>query len=147
MTYTSLLCVISIISILLPTLKFQFSYKSEIFDRQWVFIIVSLASALNGIGQGVNQVSIATYIQGCANEKNKGFFYSIYWSMTMGSIIIGNLISAIFIDKTNQSTLIICMAIICLVSIMGLPYLFLYEKKPVVIEEEEEPFAHEQDLT
>lgn len=53
----------------------------------------------------------------------------MYWSMTMGSVIVGNFISAIFMDMANQSTLIISMAIICLISTMGLSTLSLYEPK------------------
>ena len=63
----------------------------------------------------------------------------MYWGLTMGSMVVGNFISALFIDKTNQSTMIVSMAIICLISIVGLPYLFLYENEKLMMKDENDP--------
>jgi MFS family permease len=53
-----------------------------------------IAAAVNGFGAAILWVAQGEYISTCANDKNKGQYNSIFWSLLMLSSIIGNLMAA-----------------------------------------------------
>ena len=86
MAISSVLNIPNILFLILPAMKYQdLASTSPFFSNVFVYTITLITSLLNGLGQGVEQPSSGTYISDCATEKNKGFFFALFWSFYMGS--------------------------------------------------------------
>lgn len=96
----------------------------------WTFIyfILNLSASIVGFGAGLLWTACGNYISQCATNENKGFFNSYFWAIFMASNVIGNLIAAIVLMKSDtQVTYYIVMT---LVSLLG-SSIFLLIKPPL----------------
>jgi MFS family permease len=72
-------------------------------------------------------VAHGTYIQECATEATKGFYFAYFWSFYMFSQVIGNLIGAFVLGSFKQSQFFLIMAAIAFSSTI----LFVLLPKPL----------------
>jgi hypothetical protein len=85
------------------------------------------SAMINGMGAGVLFTAEGRFISSCANEDNKGFFFSYYYFIFMASQVFGNLIAALVLGGSSQSTYYIVMAVLAFVA----TFAFLFLKKPI----------------
>ena len=74
------------------------------------------------------QPSSGTYISDCATERNKGFFFALFWSFYMGSQVFGNLVSAFVLGELDQRYYVLIMTIIATAAAT----LLFFLKKPII---------------
>lgn len=119
-----------ILCLLLPAIKSEFMQSTNFFlSDGFVYVIVTIASVVNGFAMGVVQPASGTYIAECATEQNKGFYFAFFWSFYMGSQVFGNLIAAFVLGNFSQISYVILMLIICAISVA----LLFFLREPVSI--------------
>ena len=84
---------------LVPALKAEIYTDSElfVFSDWFVYMIMLLSGGMNGFGASILWVGQGKYIASCANDANKGRFFSLFWFIFMMAFIVGNLIGAFVI--------------------------------------------------
>lgn len=76
--------------------------------------ILNLSTAIfNGWGNALLFVGSATYVNACANDKNKGLYNAILWCGNQGCLITGNLIAAYVIPIISEAAyFMICIGLL-----------------------------------
>ncbi|CDW87024.1 major facilitator superfamily protein [Stylonychia lemnae] len=121
---------INIIEQILPALYAQQPEnrdKQFYFRKGFIYSMGILAGVINGIGSGVIWTAQGEYVSNCANDENKGFFFSYFYFIYMSSQIAGNIIAAIVLENSQLTTYYIVMSIIMVVGCL----LFLFLQKPI----------------
>jgi MFS family permease len=86
------------------------------FSRTFIWVVYMAVAVVNGIGASILWVANGNYIAECANDSNKGLFFSLFWCFLMFSGIVGNLMAAYVINGVKESTFYIVMTGLCLLS-------------------------------
>ena len=73
----------------------------------------------------------------CANDKNKGFYNSIFWTFAFSSNVVGNLLAAFMTTCMDLSTLFTTLAILS--GLSSILFLFLTKPTQEVLIEESQP--------
>lgn len=76
----------------------------------------------------MSQPSSGTYISDCATERNKGFFFALFWAFYMGSQVFGNLIAAFVLGELDQRYYVVIMVVIATAAAV----LLFFLKKPII---------------
>ena len=105
-----------VLSSLIPALKAEVYPDSELFlFKDWfVYMIMLTSGGINGLGASILWVGQGKYIASCANEDNKGRFFSLFWFIFMIAFIIGNQIDAVIIASLSLVAFYIVMSAFCL---------------------------------
>ena len=85
-----------------------------------------ISAGINGLGASILWVGQGKYITSCANEENKGFFFSLFWFILM-TAFVGNLIGAFVIGQFSLVAFFVIMSLICLLGSLG--FLLLAQPK------------------
>jgi MFS family permease len=91
-----------------------------------VYGLVLFASVLNGLGSACLWIGQGKYFSDCAPESKKGFYYSVFWFIFQGNMIVGNIMSGFLLDKGNQFLYFITITGVAVVAAL----MFLFLRKP-----------------
>ena len=91
-----------------------------------------IAGVISGFGNSLIWVAYGVYIAECANFKNKGLFYSVFWVLYQCNQIIGNVLSAEILGEMDQKYFFIVMGSITLLSSL----IFIFLPKPIQCNDE-----------
>lgn len=97
---------------------------------RFIVCLIFLSSIVNGFTVGILWSSANSFISSCANDQNKGFFFSYYWSFYMASQIFGNLIAAIVLKEFKQQYFFEIMAFLAFVATIS--FLFIQQPKKTI---------------
>ena len=121
-------------SFILPAFRTQNPESTRLaLNRKFIITVILVAAMINGFGASILWVAQGQYISMCANDKNKGYFNSVFWSLVMCAGIFGNLMAAFVIANVEQSTFYCVMTVFCIASSL----FFLFLRKPVPQPDEE----------
>jgi hypothetical protein len=100
MSYSSLLSIPFILSLIFPTLSKENPESTSFFySPGFIWVITLFTTFVNGFGQGIAQPASGTFISDCATERSKGFFFAFFWAFYMGSQVVGSLISGVIFSN------------------------------------------------
>jgi MFS family permease len=101
---------------LLPAYRKQTTERPWYLSDEFIWSSFIFAAVVNGFGASILWVANGNYIAECANDSNKGLFFSLFWCFLMSSAIIGNLMAAYVIDSVQESIFYIVMTGLCFVA-------------------------------
>lgn len=84
--------------------------SSFFLSNGFIYPVSLIIACVSGFGDALQWVAHGTYIQECATEQTKGFYFAYFWSFYMFSQVIGNLIGAFVLGSFNQSMFFLIMA-------------------------------------
>lgn len=90
---------------LFPTLKEKYPASDSVIFQDWFITSTTLIfSCINGFGSSLLWVGQGIYLTECSDEKSKGLYFAILQAFAMSSQLIGNLLSAFLLGKTDKLT-------------------------------------------
>jgi len=101
--------------------------KTLVLSTPFIYTMVLLSAAINGMGAGILWTSQGRYISQCATDATKGFFFSVYFIFFQSSQVTGNLMGGLLLDVGSQATYSIAMTAISFLA----AFTFLMLKAPL----------------
>jgi len=101
-------------------------YSSEEFycEKSSIYILNIVSSILLGLSGSCLWLSQGDYVNCCTNEKTKGFFNGIFWSIMQVCQIIGSVVATFVLGNTDQFTfykMLLCFGCLACVMFIFLP--------------------------
>ena len=117
MALGSFLCMIFVVSLLVPAFKSEDLTSDNFFlSDKFVYPLMIFTSIATGVGEGFTQPSAGKFIADCTTEETKGFYFAFFWAFYMGSQVFGNLIAAYLLGNFDQRYYVIIITAIGLLS-------------------------------
>lgn len=120
----------------------KYQIEGGLCQRSSIFAINCIGSIFVGIGAAFIWLSQAVYVNECADEKTRGLFNGVFWSIFQTAQIISGTLATLILGSADQFTFYLVLLIFCAVSLV----MFSFIKEPVSYGPKEEAVQNDQTL-
>ncbi len=116
----------------LPTFKNEYPDSSLfLLEHGFIEAIIIICSMIKGFGGSLFWIGGLSYVRECSSERSKGTFYAMLYCASSTNGLIGNLLSAFLLGKTNKFTYFMVMGAISISASVVLAFLITPISKKV----------------